>query len=353
MLFKSWNVSTLSGIRTTTPESFFCRFFFKAIADWDDEKRAREVPHFVSERPKLGEIVLRAGVIDEMQLDAALGEQKKLGERLGTVLIRLGFVTEQELVQALASQMDLPVATLEGKKIPQRVLDIVPLEFAQEHTCIPLFQKEEGGIETLYIGMDNPSDLDVLDDLAFRTGMRVKPVVVATSEINYGIDLFYRALEGSAEAGPSVNKEKEEVAPPDFALEPIVDCRDTNPFEEVLLAGESSELPELVVELADDDSELPELEVEPADEPSEPQALDAEVATETEELPQLEAELVEDEPSAASPAPSAPPASEPSTRLILHALTQIFIEKGLMSREELQQRVLALSQADEGDQDEG
>ena len=83
----------------------------------------------------------------------------------------------------IAGQLDLPVATLDGKKIPRRVLDLVPYDYADDHTCLPLFLKEEEGMETLYVGMHDPSNLDVLDDLAFRTGMRVKPVVIAASEI--------------------------------------------------------------------------------------------------------------------------------------------------------------------------
>ena len=258
----------------------------------------------MSVRPKLGEIVLRAGVIDEMQLDAALGEQKKLGERLGQVLIRMGFATEHNLVQALASQLDLPVATLDGKKIPQRVLDFVPVDFAHQNTCIPLFQKQEEGVETLYIGMDDPSKLDVLDDLAFRTGMCVKPVVVATTEIGDGIDRFYRAPH------PDSNAPEDEPLPAGLGEAALVDSRDTSPFD--------SPLDNEVVLIEDDTSELPQLEVE----------------------------LVEDEVAAR------PVSNEPSTRLILHALTQIFIEKGIVSREELQARVAALSGADEGDRDE-
>jgi hypothetical protein len=83
--------------------------------------------------------------------------------------------------------------------------------------------------------------------------------------------------------------------------------------------------------------------------------LKVELAEDSSELPELDCELVEDEAPAvgASPPPSTPQASgEPSTRLILHALTQLFIEKGIMTREELQQRVRALSCADEGDREE-
>ncbi len=234
-------------------------------------------------RMKLGEIVLRAGIIDELQLKTALGEQQKWGSRLGLVLVRLGYVTEGDLVQALAGQLDLPVATLDGKKIPEVVLDLVPYEYADDHTCLPLFLKNEEGVDTLYIGMDDPSNLEVLDDLAFRTGMRVKPVVVATSEICEAIDRFYRRLDPSSRPSAKTRGSALEVA-----------SRDTNPF-----GGQEEDTGTV-------DSE----------------SLD-------------------------SPAPTTP--SEPSARLILHALSQIMIEKGVMTRDEFQQRIAMLRACDEGD----
>ncbi len=146
------------------------------------------------EKPKIGEILLQAGVIDAMQLKAALGEQTRWGGRLGIALIKLGFLSERDLVRGLASQLELPIADLEGKRIPRAVLELVPAAFAEEFTCLPLFVKEELGIETLFLGMDDPLNLDVLDDLSFRIGMPVRPVVVAPSELNEGIDRFYREL---------------------------------------------------------------------------------------------------------------------------------------------------------------
>ncbi len=238
---------------------------------------------------KLGEIAQRAGLIDEMQLNAALGEQKKWGGRLGLVLIRMGYVTENDLVQALAGQLDLPVATLDGKKIPQSVLDLVPYEYADDHTCLPLFLKNEEGVDTLYIAMDDPSNLAVLDDLAFRTGMRVKPVVVATSEICEAIDRFYRNLDPSSRPQARPTLELSE----DTREEEIlgVASRDTNPFE-----GDGAE-------------------------------------------------------STAAGNDTPPPArsDEPSTRLVLHALAQIMIEKGVMTRDEFQRRIELLRACDEGD----
>ena len=117
-------------------------------------------------RLKLGEILVRSGVIDEPQLLAALGEQKRWGHRLGVTLVKMGFLTEDQLCNALASQLNLPIAHLDNKRILPEVLALVPEELADTHMCLPLFVKRQGNVETLYLGVDDPTNLQVLDDLS-------------------------------------------------------------------------------------------------------------------------------------------------------------------------------------------
>ncbi len=143
------------------------------------------------DRPKVGEILVQAGIIDEHQLASALGEQARWGRRLGMTLIKLGMVQEGHLVRALAKQFDLPVASLAGKKIAPEVLALVPAKVACEHSVVPLFVKKEGPKGQLFLGMEEPSDLSVLDDLAFRTGMMIRPVMVGPTEIGEAIDRYY------------------------------------------------------------------------------------------------------------------------------------------------------------------
>ena len=145
------------------------------------------------DRPKVGEILVQAGIIDELQLASALGEQSRWGRRLGLTLIKLGMVQEGQLVRALAKQFDLPVASLAGKKIAPEVIALVPARVASEHSVVPLFVKKEGHREQLFLGMEEPSDLGILDDLAFRTGMVIRPVMVGPTEIGEAIDRYYNA----------------------------------------------------------------------------------------------------------------------------------------------------------------
>ena len=263
----------------------------------------------MANRPTIGEILVRAGVIDDYQLRSALGEQKRWGRRLGATLIKMGFVEEQDLTRGLAEQLQLPVAQVEGKRIHQDVLDLVPGDFAQKHMCLPLFVKREGGTDTLYVGMEDPGNLEVFDDLCFRTGMKVKPVMVPPSQLCEAIDRFYRGL--GVEPFPAMES---------------VPLETPGPEPEPDLPGSSEEEP-----AADSNAEGE--------------------FTFVSEVPGLEtrsSELVVGSGEAAAPEAVAPvSAVEASNRVILQALAQVLIEKGVVGRDEFYTRVRALQDSEE------
>ncbi len=152
----------------------------------------------------MGEILVRSGLIDEMQLRAALGDQRNWGQPLGATLVKMGIIEERDLVRALAEQLKLPVVELEGKRVQAEVLDLVPADFAEKHLCVPLFVRRQGGVQVLHVGMDDPCNVEVLDDLGFRTGMKVQPVLVSPSELCEAIDRFYTRDGESFSGGRSL-----------------------------------------------------------------------------------------------------------------------------------------------------
>jgi hypothetical protein len=145
----------------------------------------------MGERPKIGEILVSAGIIDEMQLASALGEQARWGKRLGVTLIKMGMVEEDQLIRGLAVQLDLPVASLAGKRIAPDVLALVPARVATEHGVVPLFTRGQGRQAQLFLGMEDPSNFEVVQDLTFRTGLEIRPVMVGPTEISEAINRFY------------------------------------------------------------------------------------------------------------------------------------------------------------------
>jgi hypothetical protein len=135
------------------------------------------------DEPMLGQILVQAGVIDEFQLRAALEEHQRCGHRLGITLVRLGFLAEHDLVRALAAQLELPIVKLEGKRVDPEVLALVPQAVAEKHNVLPLFLKDLGAGQELYVGMENPCDRIALEDVARHADLAVEPVIVAASEL--------------------------------------------------------------------------------------------------------------------------------------------------------------------------
>ncbi len=139
---------------------------------------------------RLGEILVDAEVVDAQQLRAALAEAARLGRRVGEVLVARGVCTEQAIVDALASQLQVPVAPLATTTfIPEHVLGMVAPHFARERQVLPLFLDRRAG--ALDVAVADPTDDELLDELRFRTGQAIRPLVALAGELADAIEEFY------------------------------------------------------------------------------------------------------------------------------------------------------------------
>jgi hypothetical protein len=158
-------------------------------------------------RKRLGEILVNAGIIDEMQLRSALAEAARWGKRIGEVLVVRGHCTEAQILDAVAGQMGVGVAPLATTTaIPPRVLRLLPPAFAKDKQALPLFL--DGRTGTLEVAVADPAGYELLDELRFRTGHEIRPLVAMPGELAQAIDHFYfgapRAPAGArADASPS------------------------------------------------------------------------------------------------------------------------------------------------------
>ncbi len=152
------------------------------------------------ERPKLGELLVMAGAIDQIQLGAALAEQRKYGHPLGVTLVRMGFLDEEGLIRTLARQLKLPIAWLRGKWVEQEVLDLVPAELALKFRCLPLAVNDDGHTKVLHLAMQDPGDLQTLDAVRFHVGYEVRPVLAAPSELEEALQKHYESDESEGGA---------------------------------------------------------------------------------------------------------------------------------------------------------
>ena len=144
-------------------------------------------------RIKIGDLLVKAGVITELQLKAALAEQQQWGGKLGDILVRMEFLTEEVLVRALSKQTGIPRADLTGES-DRAALALVPAEVAEEFGLVPVTMKEEG--RALVVAMSDPLNIGVTDHLRSLTGARIESQLAGASAIRNAISRWYRGEEG-------------------------------------------------------------------------------------------------------------------------------------------------------------
>lgn len=139
-------------------------------------------------RLKLGDLMVRAGLIDEMQLQSALAHQKRWGGRLGDILVDRGFLDEEMLWRGLSKQLNVPLVTLADHQVDPGVLAILPLSLAAEHGVFPLQVTDR----EIRIATSDPQALQAQDDIGFKTNRRVQIVLAPASQIEWAIERYYR-----------------------------------------------------------------------------------------------------------------------------------------------------------------
>lgn len=142
---------------------------------------------------KLGELLVKAGLIDGFQMNLALSYKRHWGGRVGESLVRLGYITDEDLRNFIAKQFNLPHIDLITHRIPEDVLDYIPESKAIEFCVIPVDRVEIRGTMHLVVAMPDPTNLYVIDTLQFLTECWIKPTMASAESITKAIALHYGA----------------------------------------------------------------------------------------------------------------------------------------------------------------
>jgi len=136
---------------------------------------------------KIGEMLLKSGLINEQQLQEALKLQRTSGGKLGSNLVKLGYVKEEDITSLLSEQYGVPAIHLEHFEIEDEILKLISPDIAQKFMLIPI---ERTG-STLTVAMADPSNIFALDQIRFLTSYNVEPVVASEASIRNAIDKYY------------------------------------------------------------------------------------------------------------------------------------------------------------------
>jgi type IV pilus assembly protein PilB len=138
-------------------------------------------------RQNLGDMLIAANLIDEVQMQIALSEQKRTGRRFGSTLVDLKFIDENVLAAFLSKQIDIPCISLLHVDIPKKILRKLPRNVVIDCKAIPV--RMDG--ERLEVAMVDPTDVDALQKVEEAAGVTVAPLIAPESSIGTMIERFY------------------------------------------------------------------------------------------------------------------------------------------------------------------
>ncbi len=125
------------------------------------------------------DILFGQGLLTPDQLSAIKLESINSGQGIDKIIIQHNLVPIDKVTEAKAQLLHVPFIKLEGKAIGADVLNLVPEPAARRYKIIP-FEKQN---DELYVAMEDPLDIQIIQFVEKRSGMRIKPYLAIAEDI--------------------------------------------------------------------------------------------------------------------------------------------------------------------------
>lgn len=141
---------------------------------------------------KLGEVLLKEGLITPQQLKEALDYQRAHGGRLGSIFVSLGMVQDEAITAVLSRQYGVPAVNLDLFDVDPNAVRLLPEETARKYMVMPLARNGS----TMTLAMVDPANVFAIDDIKFMTGLNIDQVVVSELSLERALARYYAPEKG-------------------------------------------------------------------------------------------------------------------------------------------------------------
>ena len=152
---------------------------------------------------RFGELLIERGRLTPEQLSQALKTRHDPRERLGQVLVRMGLLGESDVVALLGQQFSLSIADADllSKADPEAV-QLIPEHLARSASMLALKREDD----TLEVAVGDPLDVVSLDHLRALTGCSLKVWVARPTEVREAVEQFYQEIRATEKVGEILEK---------------------------------------------------------------------------------------------------------------------------------------------------
>lgn len=140
---------------------------------------------------QFAEILLREQLINAAQLQAADEAFKSSRENHNAYLLRNNAYDETKALEIFSQRYSIPSFDLAKYAIPEDVVALFKREDVRKYRMIPI-QKAKG---TLVVATYDPTALQNIDDVRFKTQLQVEAVFTTSSAFNAALDKHYGAMQ--------------------------------------------------------------------------------------------------------------------------------------------------------------
>ncbi len=136
---------------------------------------------------RVGELLIKSGLINDEQLIQALDIQKQSNKRLGEILIELGYISSEDLVWILSEQASIPFIEIRPEVLDSDLINSFPEKLLYNNCILPLYETND----KIYVAIGDPTNQSAIEQLKNHTK---KEVIVSGAEpqkINQLLDKYY------------------------------------------------------------------------------------------------------------------------------------------------------------------
>src|SRR5450830_1175211 len=157
----------------------------------------------LSEKIRLGDILVQQNLLTQDQLLICLAEQRRTGRKIGQAVVDNGFVSEEDICLALSWQFKIPYINLKTFHLSAEAVRLLPEIRARRYRAIVL----EDRPDAVLIGLADPTDIYVYDELHRQIRKRIELAVVAEPALFQAISRMYRKTEEITDVARELGQE--------------------------------------------------------------------------------------------------------------------------------------------------
>lgn len=158
------------------------------------------------ENSQLRDFLAESSMVDGKKVNELFAQAQQQGKQLGDLLLEKELIGEVELRKIYAYVLGIPFVNLEKETIPADILQIIPEPIAKKYSIVS-FERDGNSLK---VAMINPEDIQTIDFIRKKTGLKIIPCLTSEESIKEVLKQYEKSLK--AEFGDMIKKSSEEAS---------------------------------------------------------------------------------------------------------------------------------------------